>query len=250
MFATWKFDQETSEIQSIRQTYDPVSARSNQHQACDRCHEKKLKCSGDKSGCNRCVASSFKCEYNRGESRRRKRSTKRSLTINVDRQGHEASLSSPGSNYASSVALSPASSATSFQSCMSRKGSQSFCSPSQSHTSLASVSNAVATSPTSYNFVMASQDNDLTPIATTSQTSSYMYPQAVQDTPEHAFYSGDSWAKGYPDVTTAALMQSTYVTAMPHQQQYLQNNMSSEYPPYNDYSSMSGQNQEAWQYCR
>lgn len=42
MFATWKFDQKRSEIQTIRQTTDPILARTNGHVACDRCHEKKV----------------------------------------------------------------------------------------------------------------------------------------------------------------------------------------------------------------
>lgn len=43
MFNTWKYDPETDEVQSLRQAFDPISARSSQHQACDRCHEKKVK---------------------------------------------------------------------------------------------------------------------------------------------------------------------------------------------------------------
>jgi hypothetical protein len=42
MFNTWKYDPETDEVQSLRQAFDPISARSSQHQACDRCHEKKV----------------------------------------------------------------------------------------------------------------------------------------------------------------------------------------------------------------
>lgn len=43
MFNTLKLDRDTSEMQNIRETYDPVSARSSSHQACDRCHEKKVR---------------------------------------------------------------------------------------------------------------------------------------------------------------------------------------------------------------
>lgn len=43
MFATWKFNPETKEVQSIRQAFDPETARSSQHQACNRCHEKKVR---------------------------------------------------------------------------------------------------------------------------------------------------------------------------------------------------------------
>lgn len=42
MFQTFKYDPETDQVQNIRSTFDPVTARSSQHQACDRCHEKKV----------------------------------------------------------------------------------------------------------------------------------------------------------------------------------------------------------------
>lgn len=42
MFQTWKYDPETDEVQSLRQAFDPITARSSQHQACNRCHEKKV----------------------------------------------------------------------------------------------------------------------------------------------------------------------------------------------------------------
>lgn len=42
MFGTWKYDPETDEVQSVRNGFDPVTARSSSHQACDRCHEKKV----------------------------------------------------------------------------------------------------------------------------------------------------------------------------------------------------------------
>ncbi|KFH48461.1 hypothetical protein ACRE_006200 [Hapsidospora chrysogenum ATCC 11550] len=76
MFGTWKYDPETDEVQSLRQAFDPVTARSSQHQACNRCHEKKLRCSGDKEGCDRCVASQLHCEYTRSSSRGSRRGGK------------------------------------------------------------------------------------------------------------------------------------------------------------------------------
>lgn len=42
MFNTWKYDAETDQVQSVRNGFDPVTARSSSHQACDRCHEKKV----------------------------------------------------------------------------------------------------------------------------------------------------------------------------------------------------------------
>ncbi|KEY70346.1 hypothetical protein S7711_06820 [Stachybotrys chartarum IBT 7711] len=77
MFNTWKYDPETDEVQSLRQAFDPISARSSQHQACDRCHEKKLKCSGEKDGCDRCVAAQKLCEYTRSGTRSSRRGSKK-----------------------------------------------------------------------------------------------------------------------------------------------------------------------------
>ncbi|KAJ6439436.1 fungal zn(2)-Cys(6) binuclear cluster domain-containing protein [Purpureocillium lavendulum] len=42
MFGTWKYDPETDQVQNLRRAYDPITARSSQHQACNRCHEKKF----------------------------------------------------------------------------------------------------------------------------------------------------------------------------------------------------------------
>ncbi|PHH79476.1 hypothetical protein CDD80_4703 [Ophiocordyceps camponoti-rufipedis] len=76
MFGTWKYDPETDEVQNLRRAYDPITARSNQHQACDRCHEKKLKCSGDKTGCDRCATSGHQCIYKRPRSRSSRKGNK------------------------------------------------------------------------------------------------------------------------------------------------------------------------------
>ena len=42
MFGTWKYDPETDQVQNLRRAFDPVTARSSQHQACNRCHLKKV----------------------------------------------------------------------------------------------------------------------------------------------------------------------------------------------------------------
>ncbi|KAG9253704.1 uncharacterized protein F5Z01DRAFT_124065 [Emericellopsis atlantica] len=76
MFGTWKYDPETDEVQNLRRAFDPVTARSSQHQACNRCHEKKLKCSGEKEGCERCVAHQLACDYSRSNSRGSRRGKK------------------------------------------------------------------------------------------------------------------------------------------------------------------------------
>ncbi|KAH8179068.1 fungal zn(2)-Cys(6) binuclear cluster domain-containing protein [Sarocladium implicatum] len=99
MFEIWKYDPETDEVQSLRRAFDPATARSSQHQACDRCHEKKLKCSGEKDGCERCIANSLSCEYTR-------------LATKGSRRGKKSSPSAPGSTRGSSStpsSMSPAS---------------------------------------------------------------------------------------------------------------------------------------------
>ncbi|KAM3428539.1 hypothetical protein MY4824_008755 [Beauveria thailandica] len=96
MFATWKYDRDTAEVQNIRLAFDPISARSSQHQACDRCHEKKLKCSGEKDGCDRCISSAHSCVYNRSEARCSRRG-KRGSRCSTD-GGDETALSRPTSN--------------------------------------------------------------------------------------------------------------------------------------------------------
>ncbi|KAI9170886.1 hypothetical protein HJFPF1_00362 [Paramyrothecium foliicola] len=74
MFNTWKYDPETDEMHQLHIAHDPITARSSQHQACDRCHEKKLKCSGERDGCERCLTAGKRCQYTReGSSSRRNR---------------------------------------------------------------------------------------------------------------------------------------------------------------------------------
>ncbi|KAJ4248671.1 hypothetical protein NW762_012508 [Fusarium torreyae] len=80
MFGTWKYDPETDEVQSVRNGFDPVTARSSSHQACDRCHEKKLRCSGDKNGCERCRTNNLRCEYTRSGSKSSKKKGHRKST--------------------------------------------------------------------------------------------------------------------------------------------------------------------------
>ncbi|KAL7943764.1 hypothetical protein V8C42DRAFT_328392 [Trichoderma barbatum] len=95
MFNTFKYDPETKSVQELRRASDPISARSSQHQACNNCHAKKLKCSGDKSGCERCVSSQLPCEYTRSPSRRGgRKSSGRNSTDSRELAGGD---SSPGS---------------------------------------------------------------------------------------------------------------------------------------------------------
>ncbi|KAF5680555.1 transcription factor [Fusarium heterosporum] len=80
MFGTWKYDPETDEVQSVRNGFDPVTARSSSHQACDRCHEKKLRCNGDKNGCERCRGNALRCDYTRSGSKSSKKKSPRKST--------------------------------------------------------------------------------------------------------------------------------------------------------------------------
>ncbi|KAK7419204.1 hypothetical protein QQZ08_010973 [Neonectria magnoliae] len=101
MFGTWKYDAETDEVQSVRNAFDPVTARSSSHQACDRCHEKKLKCSGDKNGCERCLGNNLRCEYTRSgskSSRKGKKSSRKSAEEESPASGSGSSSRRGGSS--------------------------------------------------------------------------------------------------------------------------------------------------------
>ncbi|PHH69078.1 hypothetical protein CDD82_95 [Ophiocordyceps australis] len=97
MFGTWKYDPETDQVQNLRRAYDPITARSSQHQACNRCHAKKLKCSGEKQGCDRCSAIGHVCEYTRSSSRSSRRVKKSGSRTSNDgpRGGRDDSASPP-----------------------------------------------------------------------------------------------------------------------------------------------------------
>ncbi|KAK5997728.1 hypothetical protein PT974_00085 [Cladobotryum mycophilum] len=112
MFSTFKYDPETREVQELRSAFDPVTARSSQHQACNNCHAKKLKCSGEKSGCERCATSQLVCEYTRSNSRssrRGKKASGRSSTDSRTSGDHLAGDSSPGSQSGSKPSTSTSS---------------------------------------------------------------------------------------------------------------------------------------------
>ncbi|KAL7926396.1 hypothetical protein ACQKWADRAFT_280171 [Trichoderma austrokoningii] len=105
MFNTFKYDPETNSVQELRRASDPVSARSSQHQACNNCHAKKLKCSGEKSGCERCIASRLRCEYTRSPSRRGgRRSSGRNSTDSRGGLEPASGETSPGSRSGKSSA--------------------------------------------------------------------------------------------------------------------------------------------------
>lgn len=98
MFGTWKYDPETAEVQNLRKAFDPITARSSQHQACDRCHEKKLKCSGEKDGCERCVVNELGCEYTRTGSKGSRRGKKSSPRLGDGKRGSTSTTASVSPN--------------------------------------------------------------------------------------------------------------------------------------------------------
>ncbi|EFY91097.1 hypothetical protein MAC_02768 [Metarhizium acridum CQMa 102] len=42
MFGTWKYGKGQGQVENLKTSHDYETARSNQHQACNRCHEKKI----------------------------------------------------------------------------------------------------------------------------------------------------------------------------------------------------------------
>ncbi|POR35271.1 Uncharacterized protein TPAR_04551 [Tolypocladium paradoxum] len=104
MFGTWRVDPETEKLENLRRAYDPITARSSQHQACDRCHEKKaslLSFVGEKEGCDRCAGGDHKCEYTRSgshSSRRGKMGSRHSANSPSGGRETSASPSSRGSS--------------------------------------------------------------------------------------------------------------------------------------------------------
>ncbi|KAK4210843.1 hypothetical protein QBC37DRAFT_428089 [Rhypophila decipiens] len=67
-----------------------------QHTACDQCRQKKLRCTGRKSGCDRCKANSIDCTYTQifpGNGRRRER--KRPASQHCHSRSRSASAPSP-----------------------------------------------------------------------------------------------------------------------------------------------------------
>ncbi|RGP78426.1 transcription factor [Fusarium longipes] len=112
MFGTWKYDPETDEVQSVRNGFDPVTARSSSHQACDRCHEKKLRCSGDRNGCERCRSNSLRCEYTRSGSKSSKKKSHRrstddeSISGSSSRRGGSSSSKRSSKHHSGRIATS------------------------------------------------------------------------------------------------------------------------------------------------
>ncbi|TKX26526.1 fungal Zn(2)-Cys(6) binuclear cluster domain-containing protein 2 [Elsinoe australis] len=64
MFATLGRSQREGTLQTVEQsTKLPMPSQGPQHDACCECRQKKLKCTGEKSGCSRCVNQGKACVY-------------------------------------------------------------------------------------------------------------------------------------------------------------------------------------------
>lgn len=64
MFATWKSSKDDSVAFSTQgDSFNLINSRTNCPKACDRCRDKKVKCSGELSGCQNCRARGHDCRY-------------------------------------------------------------------------------------------------------------------------------------------------------------------------------------------
>ncbi|OAQ96281.1 hypothetical protein LLEC1_06522 [Akanthomyces lecanii] len=276
MFATWKYDRDTSEVQNIRLAYDPISARSSQHQACDRCHEKKLKCSGEKDGCDRCVASAHACVYNRSEARCSRRG-KRGSRGSTDNSAIDETLSRTTSSAGSP---SRRSTQTQQQQNRVRKGSQSrrksncssaahsrsstepdtdFTSP---HTSAAP---SIAGSPysLSVSFAAISEGGDYStslggPYDSASAVAMAQHQHHQQQhipytMPYHdcGYQSGAAWPGTYQrDPSTSAGLSSSYISTVSNPHAFPVLTPPDEYMQFQVFSNLQTAGADIWPYRR
>ncbi|KAF1973476.1 hypothetical protein BU23DRAFT_598895 [Bimuria novae-zelandiae CBS 107.79] len=63
MFATFRHNQGKDSLDAVRQSNDPPVLKGAHFDACRKCREKKLRCTGEKSGCDRCLANEWQCTY-------------------------------------------------------------------------------------------------------------------------------------------------------------------------------------------
>ncbi|KAI0532404.1 hypothetical protein GGR58DRAFT_180921 [Xylaria digitata] len=70
MYGTLRFDSNNTDKVLIQKPVDPTSARPAVQQACQSCRDKKVKCSGERSGCNRCKTLSKPCTYSSRPAKR------------------------------------------------------------------------------------------------------------------------------------------------------------------------------------
>ncbi|CEJ91295.1 hypothetical protein VHEMI07017 [[Torrubiella] hemipterigena] len=94
MFGTLKYDAGQADLKVVRRDYDPVSAHSRKHQACNRCHSMKVHCNGDRDGCDRCSARNWKCTYTYSEYRPSKRSRRSRASSKLESPPREVSTPS------------------------------------------------------------------------------------------------------------------------------------------------------------
>ncbi|KAJ6781067.1 hypothetical protein PWT90_09757 [Aphanocladium album] len=283
MFATWKYDRDTAEVQNIRLAYDPISARSSQHQACDRCHEKKLKCSGEKDGCDRCISSSHACVYNRSEARCSRRGKRASRSSN-DTSAIDETLSRSTSNAGSPTRRSTQAAAG--QQHRVRKGSQSSrrkstcSSAAQSRSSTepdldftsprASATPPIAGSPYSLaaSFGTISESGDYATGAALS--SPYESPSALamghhqhhhQHQQQHmaysmpyhdcGFQSEAAWPAAYPrDPSTQAGMSNSFLATVSNPHAFPVLTPADDYMQFQAFSSLQTAGADIWPYRR
>lgn len=64
MFTTWRTSKDDSVVYSAQgDSFDLINSRTNCPKACERCRDKKVKCSGELSGCQHCRARGHDCRY-------------------------------------------------------------------------------------------------------------------------------------------------------------------------------------------
>ncbi|ATY60402.1 Zn(2)-C6 fungal-type DNA-binding domain [Cordyceps militaris] len=271
MFATWKYDRDTSEVQNIRLAYDPISARSSQHQACDRCHEKKLKCSGEKNGCDRCVSSAHACVYNRSEARCSRRGKRGSSRCSTDGgSAIDDSLSRNASN-----AGSPSRRSTQAgQQNRVRKGSQSrrkstCSSAAQSRSSTepdadftsprASAAPSVTGSPycLAASFATISESGDFEAALASPYDAGLVAHQQQQHLPysmpyhDCGYQSGAIWPDAYPrDPSTSAGMSNSFLSTTSNPHAFTVLTPPDEYMQFQAFASLQTAGADLWPYHR
>ncbi|KIY71027.1 hypothetical protein CYLTODRAFT_451128 [Cylindrobasidium torrendii FP15055 ss-10] len=97
--------------------FSNTSARQRTQQACDKCRERKTKCSGEKPMCRRCTTRNLSCQYSHRETRPRgSANSLRSSVSNIElRRSAESNAFNSSPEQAYSNYLTPYPSAAQFQ---------------------------------------------------------------------------------------------------------------------------------------
>ncbi|KJZ72697.1 hypothetical protein HIM_07889 [Hirsutella minnesotensis 3608] len=230
MFGTWKYDPETDEVQNLRKAYDPITARSSQHQACNRCHEKKLKCSGEKKGCDRCAGNGHLCEYTRSGSRSSRKSKKTSRPSTTSPPGGRESSGSPCSQTSRKTHSPKSRSGPS-----SERGRPTTTTPSTGSRGVVRETD-FATASRRENFNM-----DAFPEDYSSPTMPHLFPPQQFDAA-----SSQGWTAGVHHmqaVTTAGIEPSYVATSGP---MYDANGNFMSYTAYSDFDNYSSMDPRYW----